>query len=156
LRAPFRQRRASLPGVRVGEDPQYPWAKGTALVAASCSTRATNCCTVGAGYVILSWKAWQCRVASDPIADVPIGLSAGWFMPTNETNIRRFSGYRALLVALGAGVSGVALWIAGAPPEQQGSNGALVTLGITVLAAALISLRGLVVVAPNEAKVATL
>jgi regulator of protease activity HflC (stomatin/prohibitin superfamily) len=76
---------------------------------------------------------------------------------TSEVDIRRFRGYRALLVIVGAGAVGVALWAAGAPKGEQGSaNGLLITLGVVLLVGALISLRGLVVVAPNEAKVATL
>jgi regulator of protease activity HflC (stomatin/prohibitin superfamily) len=75
---------------------------------------------------------------------------------TSEIHIRRFSGYRALLVLFGTVVVGVALVIAGATSEQQGSSAALVMLGIAILGAALVSLCGFVVVAPNEAKVATL
>jgi regulator of protease activity HflC (stomatin/prohibitin superfamily) len=82
---------------------------------------------------------------------------SGVIVATSEIDIHRFSGYRALLVILGAGASGVAVWVAGASDaEHDGLSGALVTLGVVLLVGALISLRGLVVVAPNEAKVATL
>jgi regulator of protease activity HflC (stomatin/prohibitin superfamily) len=75
---------------------------------------------------------------------------------TREIEIRRFSGYRALLVILAAGSAGVALWAAGAPEAERRANGLLITLGVMLVVGAVFCLRGLVVVAPNEAKVATL
>ena len=78
-------------------------------------------------------------------------------MATNEVEIRRSSGYRASLVILGAVAAGIGLMVAGAGDGARKSpNGLLITLGILLLVATVLSLHGFVVVAPNEAKVATL
>ena len=78
-------------------------------------------------------------------------------MATSEIEIRHSSGYRALVVIACAGAAGAAAWAAGAPDGgDKSANGPLITFGLVLLSGAVIALRGLVVVAPNEAKVATL
>ena len=79
---------------------------------------------------------------------------------TTEQPIRRVSGYAAIAGMIVVGVVGVALIVAGAPEnengDQTGGSGALIALGVVVIALAIVSLRGLIVVQPNQAKVVTL
>jgi regulator of protease activity HflC (stomatin/prohibitin superfamily) len=84
-------------------------------------------------------------------------MSRRLVVATDEVALRRFNGYRALSAIFGTGVAGAALWAAGVPKNTSArSNGLLIALGVVLLVGAVIALRGLVVVAPNEAKVATL
>ena len=79
---------------------------------------------------------------------------------TTEQPIRRVSGYAAIAGMIVGGGVGIALIVAGAPDnengDQTGGSGALIALGVVVIALAIVSLRGLIVVQPNQAKVVTL
>jgi regulator of protease activity HflC (stomatin/prohibitin superfamily) len=79
-------------------------------------------------------------------------------MATSEHDIRHVGGYKALLAIVGVVVVGLGAVGAGAPNNSEHTSGNAVAtgVGIALLIAAVISLRGFVVVAPNESKVVTL
>ena len=79
-------------------------------------------------------------------------------MPTVERPLRSVSGYVALAASAVVALIGFGLIGAGSPSNGNSNDGtpALVVLGVIFIAAGIVSLRGFVVVAPNEAKVATL
>ncbi len=79
-------------------------------------------------------------------------------MATVEKPLRSVSGYLALAAGAIVTFAGLALIGAGSPSNGNSNDGtpALVVLGVVFITAAVVSLRGFVVVAPNESKVATL
>jgi regulator of protease activity HflC (stomatin/prohibitin superfamily) len=81
-------------------------------------------------------------------------------MATTEIPLRRINGYAAIAVIVAAGVVGLLLIVAGSPDDengqQTGGSGALIALGVVAVVLALVSLRGLIVVQPNQSKVVTL
>ena len=82
----------------------------------------------------------------------------GGGVATVERPLRSVSGYLALAACVIVVLVGFGLIGAGSPSNSNTNDGtpALVTLGVILIAAGFVSLRGFVVVAPNEAKVATL
>lgn len=79
-------------------------------------------------------------------------------MATVERPLRSVSGYLALGASVVVALVGFGLIGAGSPSNSTSDDGtpALVVLGVVLIVVAIVSLRGLIVVAPNEAKVATL
>jgi regulator of protease activity HflC (stomatin/prohibitin superfamily) len=77
---------------------------------------------------------------------------------TVERPLRSVSGYFALVADVIVALAGLGLIGAGSPSNSTSNDGtpALVVLGVILIAAGIVSLRGFVVVAPNESKVATL
>ncbi len=79
---------------------------------------------------------------------------------TTEAPLRRVNGYAAVGGMVVGTIVGIALIAAGAPDtengEQTGGSGALVVLGVVLIALAVVAIRGLIVVQPNQAKVVTL
>lgn len=77
---------------------------------------------------------------------------------TVERPLRSVSGYIALAASAIVAFVGVGLIGAGSPSNGDSNDGtpALVVLGVVLILAAIVSLRGYIVVAPNESKVATL
>jgi regulator of protease activity HflC (stomatin/prohibitin superfamily) len=77
---------------------------------------------------------------------------------TTERRLPSVNGFVALVGVLVVAAVGVALIIAGQPSTGDSSDGApgLVVVGVILVAAAVVALRGFVVVQPNESRVATL
>ncbi|MET0896049.1 MAG: SPFH domain-containing protein [Acidimicrobiia bacterium] len=77
---------------------------------------------------------------------------------TSERPLWSVSGYLAVVVTAVVAIVGFGLFGAGVPSDSSSNDGApaLVTLGVVLMVVAVVSLRGFIVVAPNESKVATL
>lgn len=77
---------------------------------------------------------------------------------TSERPLWSVSGYLAVVVTAVVAIVGLGLFGAGLPSDSSSNDGApaLVTLGVVLMVVAVVSLRGFIVVAPNESKVATL
>ncbi len=78
-------------------------------------------------------------------------------MGTTERDLHHMNGYLAVVAVIALVVGGLLL-VAGGAADRPGDNGdpAAIWLGIALIAVAALSIRGFVVVAPNEAKVVTL
>ncbi|MET0921375.1 MAG: SPFH domain-containing protein [Acidimicrobiia bacterium] len=77
---------------------------------------------------------------------------------TSERPLWSVSGYLAVVVTAVVAIVGFGLFGAGVPSDSSSNDGApaLVALGVVLMVVAVVSLRGFIVVAPNESKVATL